>query len=111
MRLGVEANQKGSDIEREEPASTFCEGVNEMVRVEAAPGPGRLLGVGDLPLDDHPRRLSARPGLFHPLPHQLILPHRLPVLPDWFLLFQRGHLHRHLEFFGLLRDVRGSLRK
>lgn len=37
MRLGVEANQKGSDIEREEPASTFCEGVNEMVRVEAAP--------------------------------------------------------------------------
>ena len=37
IRLGVEANQKGRDIEREEPASTFCEGVNDMVRVEAAP--------------------------------------------------------------------------
>ena len=36
-RFGTDANQKGSEIDKDDPAITFSEGVKEIVLVEDAP--------------------------------------------------------------------------
>ena len=36
-RLGTDANQKGREIDKDDPAITFYEGVKEIVLVEEAP--------------------------------------------------------------------------